>query len=162
MSRSSSRDGDLESRLTALEAADRDHLIAEWTGCFGNPPPGRTSQIMMVRAIAWVWQAREVLPGSRGALDPATRKSLKIIAAGGDVRNGTGSPAQRAPKIKPGTRFLRVWHGQRIEVLATDDGGFLWDQDRYASLSAIARAFTGARRNGPAFFGLRENRSIPE
>lgn len=31
-----------------------------------------------------------------------------------------------------------------------------WKGRRYASLSAVARAITGTRRNGPAFFGLRE------
>ena len=34
--------------------------------------------------------------------------------------------------------------------------GVEWKGRRYASLSAVARAITGTRRNGPAFFGLRE------
>jgi hypothetical protein len=39
------------------------------------------------------------------------------------------------------------------------DDGFEYQGRRYKSLSAIARAITGTRWNGPAFFGLRANRS---
>jgi len=34
--------------------------------------------------------------------------------------------------------------------------GYEWEGRPYRSLSAVARAITGSRRNGPAFFGLRE------
>jgi len=33
--------------------------------------------------------------------------------------------------------------------------GFLWKGQRYRSLSAIARAITGAHWSGPRFFGLK-------
>ena len=37
-----------------------------------------------------------------------------------------------------------------------DSGGFFdWQGRRYTSLSAIPRAITGTRWNGPLFFGLR-------
>ena len=35
--------------------------------------------------------------------------------------------------------------------------GYLWRGECWTSLSAVARAITGSRRNGPAFFGLRES-----
>ena len=41
------------------------------------------------------------------------------------------------------------------KIRSTADG-VEWKGRRYASLSAVARAITGTRRNGPAFFGLRE------
>ena len=43
----------------------------------------------------------------------------------------------------------------RIEVVVEADG-FRWEERTYPSLSAIARAATGTRWNGPRFFGLRE------
>ena len=55
----------------------------------------------------------------------------------------------------PGTRLIRVWKGERHEVQVTETG-YLWRGHSWKSLSAIARAITGGRRNGPAFFGLRE------
>ena len=54
-----------------------------------------------------------------------------------------------------GTRIVRDWHGKRHEVTVTE-GGFEYEGRRYRSLSAIARAITGTRWNGPAFFGLRK------
>ena len=36
------------------------------------------------------------------------------------------------------------------------ESGYLWDGRSWGSLSSIARAITGTRRNGPAFFGLRD------
>ena len=33
--------------------------------------------------------------------------------------------------------------------------GFVYDQRRFKSLSEVARTITGARWNGPRFFGLR-------
>lgn len=53
----------------------------------------------------------------------------------------------------PGTRLVREWNGRNhtVEVL---EQGFLCDGQRYRSLSAVARAITGARWSGPRFFGL--------
>jgi hypothetical protein len=36
------------------------------------------------------------------------------------------------------------------------DGGFLWNGQTHRSLSGIAHAITGAKWNGPRFFGLRK------
>jgi hypothetical protein len=47
------------------------------------------------------------------------------------------------------------------EVLVLDKG-FLWRSETYPSLSAVARAITGARWNGWAFFGLkRQGKKAP-
>ena len=50
----------------------------------------------------------------------------------------------------------REWQGQLIEVIVRSDG-FEWNDETWKSLSAVAREATGVRRNGPAFFGLRED-----
>jgi hypothetical protein len=44
-------------------------------------------------------------------------------------------------------------------ITVLHDGGFDWQGRRYASLSAVARAITGTRWNGPLFFGLRNGRA---
>ncbi|HSF95488.1 MAG TPA: DUF2924 domain-containing protein [Thermohalobaculum sp.] len=77
----------------------------------------------------------------------------------GPERGALGSLAQgstAAPRLMPGTRLVRVWRGAQHEVHATE-GGYIWRGESHASLSAIARAITGSRRNGPAFFGLRDS-----
>ena len=53
----------------------------------------------------------------------------------------------------PGTILSRQYHGREIRVVVLDDG-FEHDGQHYGSLSALARAVTGARWNGRLFFGL--------
>ena len=55
----------------------------------------------------------------------------------------------------PGSRLIRVWKAERHEVEVTETG-YLWRGRSWASLSSVAREITGVRRNGPAFFGLRD------
>lgn len=56
-------------------------------------------------------------------------------------------------KLTPGTRLVRDWHGIGHVVTVRDDG-FDYDGRRWSSLTAIARAITGAKWSGPRFFGL--------
>jgi hypothetical protein len=140
---------DLEARLTRLETMDRAALIAAWSKCYGAPPPPKTSKQLMIKAIAHRWQEEAL-----GGLSPNARKALHKIACGG---SGSSMPSLTpiAP-VKPGTRFMREWRGRRIEVTVDTGGKFLWEGGTYPSLSTIAREVTNTRRNGPAFFGLRE------
>jgi hypothetical protein len=57
------------------------------------------------------------------------------------------------PALKPGSSLIREWRGVRHEVAVTEDG-FSYQGARYASLSRVAAAITGAKWNGPLFFGL--------
>ncbi len=61
-------------------------------------------------------------------------------------------------RLKPGSRLIREWRGEVYRVTVLDDG-FDWRGTRYANLSQIARAITGARWSGPLFFGLRKTGS---
>jgi hypothetical protein len=58
--------------------------------------------------------------------------------------------------MKAGTILSREWNSAIHRVTVADDG-FLWNGNRYDSLSAIALAITGTRWNGPRFFGLRDS-----
>ena len=55
-----------------------------------------------------------------------------------------------------GTRLIREWQGVEHTATVLDDG-FEYQGRRYKSLSAIARAVTGTRWNGPLFWGLRNH-----
>ena len=55
---------------------------------------------------------------------------------------------------QPGTQFLREWQGRTHVVTVNDDGDFVYQGTDYRSLSKVARAITGTRWSGPAFFGL--------
>lgn len=55
--------------------------------------------------------------------------------------------------LEPGTRLVREWNGS-THVVEVTERGFVWNGQAYRSLSAVARAITGARWSGPRFFGL--------
>ncbi|MBW7835359.1 MAG: DUF2924 domain-containing protein [Sphingomonadales bacterium] len=59
--------------------------------------------------------------------------------------------------LSPGTRLMREWRGV-VHVVDRTENGFMWNGKVHRSLSAIARAITGVRWNGLAFFGLRRRK----
>jgi hypothetical protein len=74
-----------------------------------------------------------------------------MIANGGP--EGDKGSRKASPKLQPGARLVREWNGVS-HVVEVIENGFVWNGCRHRSLSAIARAITGARWSGPRFFGL--------
>ena len=131
--------------VTELEAMDRAALIDAWSEIFGTPVPKRLSSPFLRRFLAFEIQARQFggLPkGFAGKLAKATNEKADT----------------KSPALKPGGRLIREWNGvtHAVDVV---EGGFLWGGQRHSSLSAIARAITGARWSGPRFFGLKKSAS---
>ncbi|WP_374388004.1 DUF2924 domain-containing protein [Sandaracinobacter sp.] len=58
-----------------------------------------------------------------------------------------------AGRIKPGTRLVRDW-GRASHHVTVLEGGYLYRDRHYRSLSQIARDITGSHLSGPRFFGL--------
>jgi hypothetical protein len=145
---------DLEAHLARLEALTRDDLAQAWTKAFGTPAPHKASRELLIKAVAHHLQCR-----TYGDLKPANRKLLlriaRAVGTGTEVRLACTPP----PAIKPGTRLIRAYRGETHEVIVAADGRFEWQGQRYGSLSHVAREITGCRRNGPAFFGLRQTRA---
>ncbi|WBL34652.1 DUF2924 domain-containing protein [Sinirhodobacter sp. HNIBRBA609] len=126
--------------VAEIEALDRPALSDLWPGLFGGAVPAKMSQPILRRFIAFEIQAR-----AEGGLPTSLVARLARIAAG-DAR-------QQTPDLRSGARLLREWNGT-THVVEVTANGFLWDGLRHRSLSAIARAITGARWSGPRFFGL--------
>ena len=84
------------------------------------------------------------------------RRQLRKVTEGG---SDPAAANVKTAKIAPGMRLIREWNGSSHVVEAVD-GGFVWNGKRYGSLSAVARAITGARWSGPRFFGL-ESGQVP-
>lgn len=77
------------------------------------------------------------------------------------ARGEDGNAARPLPrKLTPGTRLVRDWHGAGHTVTVLADG-FEYDGQHWKSLTAVARAITGAHWNGPLFFGLAERKAKP-
>jgi len=137
-----SRNTDLEREIALLNDLSHQDLFARWQAMHGAPPPKGISRRLLLLALAYRIQV-----DAYGALDSKTSRYLRALAAG-------TSPAVRPrPSLKPGMRLMREWNGRTHVVDVTEDG-LLWKGEIYPSLSAIARAITGARWSGPRFFGL--------
>ena len=137
---------EIEREIGALAGLPRADLVERWRGLYRASPPKGISRRMMVRAIAYEVQAKRY-----GGLKPAVGRRLQRIATG--LVAGDRVTINAASKLKPGARLVREWNGATHVVEVLDDG-FIWNGERHSSLSAIARAITGARWSGPRFFGL--------
>ncbi len=139
----------MRERLEALEAMDRTALLALWERHYGSPPPPRTRQGLMRLGLAWQLQAKR-----EGGYDPSLRGQLDRLASA--LERGDEQALRRKPRgrLKPGTRLVREWNGTVHQVTVCGDGRFAWKEERYRSLSAVAKAITGAGWSGPRFFGL--------
>lgn len=128
--------------LAEIETMDRAALIAAWSEVFDTPVPDRLSRLFLRRFLAYEIQARR-----QGGLPKRFRRDLerRVTALDGAT--------QAAPGPKSGGRLLREWNGV-THVVEVTERGYRWNGETYRSLSAVARAITGARWSGPRFFGL--------
>lgn len=125
--------------IRALERLDLEGLRAEWRRRYGQPPKARSPELVRL-TLAWRIQA-----DAFGGLDTVSQRR---------IRQAKGAPA-RADHLGVGARITREWRGVLYEIDRVADG-LKWQGKVYPSLSAVAQAITGVKRNGPKFFGLRE------
>ncbi len=136
---------DLEATIRELADLPRPDLTERWRQLYRAAPPKGISRPLLTRAVAYGMQVKRY-----GGLKPAVRRQLRKAADGGSAEAAANLQTAR---IAPGMRLIREWNGSSHVVEAVD-GGFVWNGARYGSLSAVARAITGARWSGPRFFGL--------
>ena len=125
--------------LDGLESASREALMSEWRQLVVRPPPKSLSRPLMVQILSHAYQL-ETLGGYTKRLDGR----LKSAARRDVVR----------PAFKPGSRFVREYHGITHVVEVSDDGRFVWKDQNFKSLSHTARAITGYNVSGFQFFGV--------
>ena len=125
--------------LEGLAAAAREALMAEWRKVVGRPPPKHLSKPLMVQFLSHAYQL-DTVGGYTKRLD----SRLKTAARRDVVR----------PAFKPGSRFVREYHGITHVVEVGDDGRLVWNEQRLKSLPHTARAITGYNVSGFKFFGV--------
>ena len=135
-------------RLTALKTASVSDLKTQWRELFDGDPPPYNRRFLESRLA---YRIQEL---AYGGLKPATLARLEALA---DELDGKAE-RQRAPIDRPiaGTRLVREYDGVEHHVTVRADG-FEYQGRPFKSLSAVARAITGTRWNGPMFFGLRQS-----
>ena len=135
-------DRDMADKLAELDLLATAQLQQRWCALTGGPVP-RVSRALLRLALAWHIQAR-----AEGGLPARTLRTLDQLAR--------GKTATRA--LRPGMQLMREWNGVLHVVSVEEDGALSWNEKRWCSLSEIARAITGTRWSGPAFFGLKHKR----
>ena len=137
-------DSALEREIGALADLPRTALVERWQALYRTDPPKGLSRRLLILGIAYRMQAKR-----HGGLTATARRRLSL-EGGGDAPPGRARTKATAD-LTSGTRLVREWNGATY-IVDVVDGHFLWNGGRYRSLSAIARAITGARWSGPRFF----------
>jgi hypothetical protein len=130
---------DINARLAGLPAMTSEQLRDEWQRVTKSPCP-RLSRKLLSLALAWEIQAK-----AYGGLSRTTQQKLAQLADG----------KSRTTSVSPGMQLAREWQGKIHVVTVDDDNVVRWNDRNYRSLSEVARAITGTRWSGPAFFGLK-------
>jgi hypothetical protein len=143
----------LGARIGTLPGLPIAALRQAWSAAWGAPPPKGARRRLLMLGIAWKWQAE-----LHGGYARSAERRLAALEA--DFRQQSAAPRPNghrsaAERLSPGSRLIRVWQAAQHEVEVTETG-YLWRGQSWTSLSSIAREITGTRRNGPAFFGLRD------
>lgn len=125
--------------LDGLAGASREALMAEWREVVGWPPPKHLSKPLMMQILSHAYQLDTI-----GGYTKRLNSRLKSAARRDVVR----------PAFKPGSRFVREYHGVIHVVEVNEDGRFVWNEQRFKSLSHAARAITGYNVSGFKFFGV--------
>jgi len=152
--------------LAVMERMTPRELQEKYAQVFGEQPRSRNRQ-WLVKRIAWRLQANE-----EGDLSERARRRAMELANDADLRgtaprkpktgDGGGPTKTVAARFSgdtrlplPGTMLTREYKGRVLHVQVLADG-FEYEGEVYKSLTAVAKAITGARWNGYHFFGLRK------
>jgi hypothetical protein len=138
-------------RLDSLPNMSKDALFALWRQLFKTAAPERLRRYLLVRVLAYRIQEQAF-----GGLGQSAQKRLRQIARA--VEKDPATEISAVPPFKAGTRLLRQWRDQ-THIVTITGSGYEYQGSRYRSLSEIARLITGTRWSGPAFFGLKVNKT---
>jgi hypothetical protein len=136
----------LDDRLAALATMSPAQIRGEWLQEFKYSAPDVGHRLLAL-ALAHRLQVK-----ANGDLNTRHARELDRLA-GKYARTGE-LDLDSAASLKVGTRLVRQWQGtiHQVEIV---DGGYIYGDRQYRSLSQVARAITGANWSGPRFFGLR-------
>ena len=120
--------------LTGLSVRE---LKDRWRTLYGSEPHQRISRELLTRAIAYRIQELAL-----GGLKPSMRRLLERIAESASSRQTIRAvPVRNTPRR---TVLIREWQGVSHQVTVVDDA-VVYREQRYGSLSEVARVIIGTR-----------------
>ena len=156
---------DFAQQLAALQRQTIAALRHRYAELFGEPTRA-SNRAWLIKRIAWRLQAL-----AEGDLSQRARQRAAELTRDADLRlcaprallptlvevdlSKKGRPTRaHDPRLPPpGTLLRRRYKGMVLQVQVQEDG-FVFDGQRYPSLSAAAKAITGSHCNGFLFFRL--------
>jgi hypothetical protein len=132
----------LDDQLAEISVLDKSDLQERWVQLTEKPLP-KVSLAMLRLAVAYELQTQLL-----GGLPKKERHRIE----------GTGTERAAMQEVRPGMRLAREYGGTIHVVTIDEQGEVCWNGKTWRSLSEVARAITGTRWSGPAFFGLRDAR----
>ena len=129
----------MELDIAGLDTAGRDELLEYWRSLIGRPPPKHISRALLIQILAFEIQTELYGGYSKRLSQRLTRAGIRDV-----VRLA----------FKPGSRFVREYHGVTHVVEVNEDGRFVWNDLSFKSLSHTARTITGYNVSGFKFFGV--------
>jgi hypothetical protein len=124
----------------ALNTTTRDDLLDHWRVLIGRPPPKHISRGLLIQILAWEQQSKHY-----GGFNKRLSQRLNSAALRDVLR----------PAFQPGSRFVREYRGVTHIIEVDADGRFVWNDQRFKSLSHVARTITGYNVSGFKFFGVK-------
>jgi hypothetical protein len=140
---------DVPTQIAKLPSLTRQQLLELWQEIHRKPAPQGLRREILIPFLAY--RIQEV---AYGGLKSTTRSELRCLARDLKKASGSNAPPPKM-KLRPGTRLIREWRGNRHEVTVTE-AGYTYKGGCYLSLSQIACKITGTQWSGPAFFGLKK------
>jgi hypothetical protein len=137
-------------KIGGLADLTSQQLREEWRRLHRSQPP-RLSRDLLIRTIAYRMQEL-----AYGGPSKATLRKLQSLAK--ELETNGSLACEVDHSVRPGMRLVREWRGRLHTVIVTQEG-FEFAGKRYASLTKIAHAITGAHWSGPRFFGLTRSRT---
>ena len=132
--------------LKQLPTMEREELLKLWRNLFDQVPNPALRRETLIPILAYRIQEKAF-----GGLKESTVRKLRELADESVVGE---APVQKSLRPKIGTRYVREHAGWLHEVTVFE-AGYEYVGTTYRSLSEIARAITGTKWSGPAFFGLK-------
>jgi len=144
-----SRKQKLVDEIARFETLSRAELVERWVKAYGAPPFKGARNTTLLRGLAYHLQCK-----AYGGIKPKLSRQLLKLANVDHVAAATpaNNPSKQL-KTQLGTQLVREWNGKTHTVHVTDKGCVL-NGVTYSSLSAAAKAITGAHWSGPRFFGV--------
>ena len=141
----------IRKKIAELRALNGPQLVERYIAMFGKAPRCRQPSWMFQRCA---WRLQEI---RLGGLSETAKARLEELMAEIDLDLGSvRARVKRGREAVLGVTVKRVWNGRVVTATSIDGGRWEHDGVIYRSLTAVAKAVTGAHWNGRAFFGLTE------